>query len=180
MKIQFHRIDTNVVVGLLVREFCCSGTDVSAKVLAMYAGTRTPPMEPQWLATGLSQSESVLLRNNAWYYATDEAKQSYKKERNQERNERRRQARKCEVTKCENEKLPACHYCEEHKCIKSGCDSLKDAGSEYCALHRPSKKTRRCSSQKENYEYEDADDFYYDHIDEYENYDDAQDDWGDY
>ena len=55
MKIQFHRIDTNVVVGLLVREFCCSGTDVSAKVLAMYAGTRTPPMEPQWLAAGLSQ-----------------------------------------------------------------------------------------------------------------------------
>ena len=56
MKIQFHRIDTNVVVGLLVREFCCSGTDVSAKVLAMYAGIRTPLMEPQWLAAGLSQS----------------------------------------------------------------------------------------------------------------------------
>ena len=55
MKIQFHRIDTNVVVGLLVREFCCSGTDVSAKVLAMYAGTRTPSMEPRWLAAGLSQ-----------------------------------------------------------------------------------------------------------------------------
>lgn len=91
MKIQFHRIDTNVVVGLLIREFCCSGTDVSAKVLAMYADTRTPSMGPQWLAARLSQSESVLLRNNAWYYATDEAKQSYKKERNQERNERRRQ-----------------------------------------------------------------------------------------
>ena len=57
MKIQFHRIDTNVVVGLLVREFCCSGTDVSAKVLAMYAGTRTPSMEPQWLASGLSQCQ---------------------------------------------------------------------------------------------------------------------------
>jgi len=28
---------------------------VSAKVLAMYADTRTPPMEPQWLAAGLSQ-----------------------------------------------------------------------------------------------------------------------------
>ena len=56
MKIQFHRIDTNVVVGLLVREFCCSGTDVSAKVLAMYADTRTPSMEPQWLAAGLSQT----------------------------------------------------------------------------------------------------------------------------
>ena len=42
-------------IGLLVREFCCSGTDVSAKVLAMYAGTRTPSMEPQWLAAGLSQ-----------------------------------------------------------------------------------------------------------------------------
>ena len=55
MKIQFHRIDTKVVVGLLVREFCCSGTDVSAEVLAMYAGTRTPSMEPQWLAAGLSQ-----------------------------------------------------------------------------------------------------------------------------
>ena len=55
MKIQFHRIDTNVVVGLLVREFCCSGTDVSAKVLAMYADTRTSSMEPQWLAAGLSQ-----------------------------------------------------------------------------------------------------------------------------
>lgn len=39
----------------------------------------------------ISYSESVLLRNNAWYYATDEAKQSYKKARNQERNERRRQ-----------------------------------------------------------------------------------------
>lgn len=57
MKIQFHRIDTNVVVGLLVREFCCSGTDVSAKVLAMYACTRTPSMEPQWLAAGLSQHD---------------------------------------------------------------------------------------------------------------------------
>ena len=57
MKIQHHRIDTNVVVGLLVREFCCSGTDVSAKVLAMYAGTRTPSMEPQWLAAGLSQCQ---------------------------------------------------------------------------------------------------------------------------
>ena len=55
MKIQHHRIDTNVVVGLLVREFCCSGTDVSAKVLAMYADTRTSSMEPQWLAAGLSQ-----------------------------------------------------------------------------------------------------------------------------
>ena len=60
MKIQFHRIDTNVVVGLLVREFYCSGTDVSAKVLAMYAGTRTPSMEPQWLAAGLSQYEDMV------------------------------------------------------------------------------------------------------------------------
>ena len=52
----YHLTDgTNVVIGLLVREFCCSGTDVSAKVLAMYAGTRTPSMEPQWLAAGLSQ-----------------------------------------------------------------------------------------------------------------------------
>ena len=55
MKIPFHRIDTHVVVGLLVREFRCSGTDVSAKVLAMYADTRTSSMEPQWLAAGLSQ-----------------------------------------------------------------------------------------------------------------------------
>ena len=60
MKIQFHRIDTNVVVGLLVREFCCSGTDVSAKVLAMYADTRTPSMEPQWLAAGLSQGRDLI------------------------------------------------------------------------------------------------------------------------
>ena len=62
MKIQFDRIDTNVVVGLLVREFCCSGTDVFAKVLAMYAGTRTPSMEPQWLAAGLSQMLAVVGR----------------------------------------------------------------------------------------------------------------------
>ena len=62
MKIQFHRIDTNVVVGLLVREFCCSGTDVFAKVLVMYAGTRTPSMEPQWLAAGLSQMLAVVGR----------------------------------------------------------------------------------------------------------------------
>ena len=62
MKIQFHRIDTNVVVGLLVREFCCSGTDVFAKVLAMYSGTRTPSMEPQWLAAGLSQMLAVVGR----------------------------------------------------------------------------------------------------------------------
>ena len=62
MKIQFHRIDTNVVVGLLVREFCCSGTDVFAKVLAMYAGTRTPSMEPQWLAAGLIQMLAVVGR----------------------------------------------------------------------------------------------------------------------
>ena len=62
MKIQFHRIDTNVVVGLLVREFCCSGTDVFAKFLAMYAGTRTPSMEPQWLAAGLSQMLAVVGR----------------------------------------------------------------------------------------------------------------------
>ena len=27
-------------------------SDVSAKVLAMYAGTRTSPMEPQWLVAG--------------------------------------------------------------------------------------------------------------------------------
>ena len=32
-----------------------SESDVSAKVLAMYAGTRTSPMESQWLATGGSQ-----------------------------------------------------------------------------------------------------------------------------
>ena len=49
----------------------------------------------------ISYSESVLLRNNAWYYATDEAKQSYKKERNQERNERRRQ----ESVKSQNVKM---------------------------------------------------------------------------
>ena len=54
------RIDTNVVVGLLVREFCCSGTDVSAKVLAMYADTITPSMEPQWLAAGLSQIDYLI------------------------------------------------------------------------------------------------------------------------
>ena len=66
MKIQHHRIDTNVVVGLLVREFRCSGTDVSAKVLAMYAGTRTPSMEPQWLAAGLSQHERSLNSNDGW------------------------------------------------------------------------------------------------------------------
>ena len=66
MKIQFHRIDTNVVVGLLVREFCCSGTDVSAKVLAMYADTRTPSMEPQWLAAGLSQHKRSLNSNDGW------------------------------------------------------------------------------------------------------------------
>ncbi|OAD86522.1 hypothetical protein HMPREF2738_03493, partial [Clostridiales bacterium KLE1615] len=53
-----YRIDANVVVGLFVREFRCSGTDVSAKVLAMYAGTRTSSMEPQWLAAGLSQTGS--------------------------------------------------------------------------------------------------------------------------
>jgi hypothetical protein len=52
-----------VVVGLLVREFCCSGTDVSAKVLAMYADTRTPSMEPQWLAAGLSQCDCEVLGN---------------------------------------------------------------------------------------------------------------------
>ena len=56
--------------------------------------------------------------------------------------------------------------------------TVKVSDAEKLALHRPSKKTRRRSSQKENYEYEDVDDFYYDHMDEYENYDDAQDDWG--
>ena len=54
----------------------------------------------------------------------------------------------------------------------------KVSDAEKLAFHRQSKKTRRRSSQKENYEYEDVDDFYYDHMDEYENYDDAQDDWG--
>lgn len=78
MKIQFHRIDTNVVVGLLVREFCCSGTDVSAKVLAMYAGTRTPPMEPQWLAAGLSQrSEDNIIRLISAREATKNEKKIY-------------------------------------------------------------------------------------------------------
>ena len=33
---------------------------MSAKVLAMYAGTRTPSMEPQWLAAGLSQDKSFI------------------------------------------------------------------------------------------------------------------------
>mgnify|MGYP001228121991 CR=1 FL=1 len=63
-----QKFTANVVVGLLVREFCCSGTDVSAKVLAMYADTRTPSMEPQWLAAGLSQSKllnQVLSRTKA-------------------------------------------------------------------------------------------------------------------
>ena len=32
-----------------------SDSDVSAKVLAMYSGTRTSPMESQWLAAVLSQ-----------------------------------------------------------------------------------------------------------------------------
>ena len=32
-----------------------SESDVSAKVLAMYAGTRTSPMESQWLAAVLCQ-----------------------------------------------------------------------------------------------------------------------------
>ena len=78
MKIQFHRIDTNVVVGLLVREFCCSGTDVSAKVLAMYAGTRTPSMEPQWLAAGLSQrSEDNIIRLISAREATKNEKKIY-------------------------------------------------------------------------------------------------------
>ena len=72
MKIQFHRIDTNVVVGLLVREFCCSGTDVSAKVLAMYAGTRTPSMEPQWLAAGLSQPQGWSMIDGTYYYKEGE------------------------------------------------------------------------------------------------------------
>ena len=36
-----------------------SESDVSAKVLAMYAGNRTPPIEPQWLAAGLSQDEAT-------------------------------------------------------------------------------------------------------------------------
>ena len=35
-------------------------SDVSAKVLVMYADTRTPSMEPQWLAAGLSQCLSFL------------------------------------------------------------------------------------------------------------------------
>ena len=51
-------------IGLLVREFCCSGTDVSAKVLAMYAGTRTPSMEPQWLAAGLSQNYTKIRKGS--------------------------------------------------------------------------------------------------------------------
>lgn len=126
-----------------------------------------------------SYSESVLLRNNAWYYAPDEAKQAREEAQNRKKNEQRRVARKCEVANCENEKVSACHYCSEHKCSEPGCDSLKDIGSEYCALHRPSKKTRSRSrtSKKENQEYDDVDDFYYDHMDEYENYDDAEDDW---
>ena len=67
MKIQFHRIDTNVVVGLLVREFCCSGTDVSAKVLAMYADTRTPSMEPQWLAAGANGIYNAIISSYETY-----------------------------------------------------------------------------------------------------------------
>ena len=52
MKIQFHRIDTNGR-RTAVREFCCSGTDVSAKVLAMYADTGEPvngtPVARRWV-----------------------------------------------------------------------------------------------------------------------------------
>ena len=43
-----------MAVGLLPR-FYCSGTDVPAKAFAVYAGTRTPPVEPHWLAGGFSQ-----------------------------------------------------------------------------------------------------------------------------
>ena len=78
MKIQFHRIDTNVVVGLLVREFCCSGTDVSAKVLAMYADTRTPSMEPQWLAAVLSQA---MVCKRAWRGKTIDVKPEHEMEK---------------------------------------------------------------------------------------------------
>lgn len=42
--------------GLLSR-FCCSGTDVSAKTLAVYADPRTPSVEPHRLACGFSQSD---------------------------------------------------------------------------------------------------------------------------
>ena len=44
--------------GLLSR-FCCSGTDVSAKTLAVYADPRTPSVEPHRLACGFSQSEGM-------------------------------------------------------------------------------------------------------------------------
>ena len=44
------------VVGLLVREFCCSGTDVSAKVLAMYADTELRQWNPSGLPLELSQA----------------------------------------------------------------------------------------------------------------------------
>ena len=45
-----------------------SESDVSAKVLAMYAGTRTPSMEPQWLAAGLSQSRYHQAKHGRRYY----------------------------------------------------------------------------------------------------------------
>ena len=49
----------DVAVGLLPR-FYCSGIDVLAKTFTVYAGTRTPPVEPHWLAGGFSQIEYAI------------------------------------------------------------------------------------------------------------------------
>ena len=63
-KIQFHRIDTNVVVGLLVREFCCPEQMCLPKSLAMYAGTELRQWNPVAFAAGLSQVLSGKIFND--------------------------------------------------------------------------------------------------------------------
>ena len=48
----FKRVVFPIPFGPRIDKICPASNE---KVLEMYAGTRTPSMEPQWLAAGLSQ-----------------------------------------------------------------------------------------------------------------------------
>ena len=80
-------------------------------------------------------------------------------------------------------------YANERPCAESGCDNIVDSEGEYCYIHRKGtktqKKTTTAAARKRTAPVEDRDifnakgydtfeDFYYDHYQDFFDYDDAR------
>lgn len=73
---------------------------------------------------------------------------------------------------CSKERKSSSSYCFDHTCHKAGCNSQIIAGSIYCSSH---KTTTYKSSTKRTIDDVDAESFYLDNKDEFEDEDDAWD-----